>query len=55
MRDSRKVLNILKELTLGTDTETRIKGLKCSRKSTQELQDHYDGTSEVKQREKASR
>ena len=27
--DSRKVLNILKEITLGTDTKKWIKGLKC--------------------------
>ena len=31
--DSRKVLDILKELTLGTYNETCIKGLKCERKS----------------------
>ena len=55
MRDSRKVLNILKELTLGTDTETRIKGLKCSRKSTQELQDHYDCTSEAARRKQVAK
>ena len=36
-RDSRKVLGILKELTLGTDAETWIKYLKCRRKSMQEL------------------
>ena len=46
-RESRRVLDIIKELTLGTDAETRIKGLKCVRKAMQELQDHYDGTSEV--------
>ena len=34
-RDSRKVLNILKELTLGTDSETWITGLKCGRKAIQ--------------------
>ena len=31
-RDSRKFLDIIKELTLGTDAETCIKGLKCDRK-----------------------
>ena len=46
IRDSRKVLGILKELTLGTDVETWIKGLNCGRKVMQELQSHYDGTSE---------
>ena len=44
-RDSRKVLDILKELTLGTDAETWIKGLKYRRNAMQELQAHYDGTS----------
>ena len=34
---SRKVLYILKELTFGTDSETWIKGIKCNRKSMQEL------------------
>ena len=36
-RYSRKVLDILKEPTLGTDAETWIKGLKCGRKAIQEL------------------
>ena len=45
-RDSRDVLDIIKELTLGTDAEIWVKGLKCSRKVMQELQAHYDGTSE---------
>ena len=45
-RDSRKVIGIIKELTLGTDYETWIKGLKCGRKAIQELQAHYDGMSE---------
>ena len=30
-RDSTKVLDILKELTLGTDADTRIKGIKYGR------------------------
>ena len=37
-RDSRKVLDIIKELALGNDAETRIKGLKCGRKA---MQLHY--------------
>ena len=32
-RDSGKVIEILKEITLGTDYETWIKGLKCGRKA----------------------
>ena len=54
-RDSRKVLDILKEPILGTGAETWIKGLKCGRKSMQELQDHYDGTSEGARRKKVAR
>ena len=34
-RYSRKVIDILKELTLGTDAETWIIGLKCSKKVMQ--------------------
>ena len=45
-RDSKKVLDILKEMTLGTDAETWIKGLKCGRKSMQKLHAHYEGTPE---------
>ena len=45
-RYQRKVLDILKELTLGTDSETWIKSLKCGRNSIQELQAYYYGTSE---------
>ena len=45
-RNSKKVLDILKELTLGTDAETCIKGFKGVRKETKEPQAHYDDTSE---------
>ena len=31
-KDPREIINILRELTLGNDAETWIKGLKCSRK-----------------------
>ena len=54
-RDSRKFLDILKEMSLGTDAETSIKGLKCGRKAIQELQAHYDGTSEGAQMKQVSR
>ena len=54
-RDSRKLLDIIKELNLGTDSKTWIKGLKYFRKATQELQDHYYVTSEGSQRKKVSR
>ena len=39
-----KVLDIIKKPTLGPDTETWIKGIKCGRKAMQEPQDHYEGT-----------
>ena len=49
-RDSTKVLDIIKELTLGTDADTWIKGIKYGRNAMQELQAHYDGTSEGSRR-----
>ena len=54
-RDSRKVLYILKEMTLVTDAETWIKGLKCSRKEMQKLQPYYYGTSEGARRKEVAR
>ena len=54
-KDSRKVLDILKELTLGTDAETWIKGLKCDRKAIQELQAHHDSKPEGALRKQVSR
>ena len=53
--DSIKVLDILKGLTLGSDAETNIKGLKCGIKEMQELQGHYCSTSEGARRKKVSR
>ena len=54
-RDSRKALDILKELTIGTAEETCIRGLKCGRNSMKELQAHYCGTSEGVQRKEVAR
>ena len=54
-RNSRKVLDTLKELTFGTEPETYIKGPKCGRKGVQELQSHYDGTSERARRKQVAR
>ena len=51
IRGSRKFLGILKELTLGADSKTWIKGHRCVKKVIQELQAHYDGTSENETRE----
>ena len=52
---SRKVLCILKELTLGTYSEAFIMGLKFGINSMQELQSHYYGTSEGARRKKVAR
>ena len=54
-RDSGKVIDILKELTLGTDSETCIKFIKCGRKAMPELQALYDGTSEEARRKQVAR
>ena len=54
IRDSSKVIDVLKELTLGNQSKTLIKGIKCGRKSTQEIKAHYDGTSEGARRKKLS-
>ena len=54
-RDSRKILDILKKLTLGTDAETWINGLKCSRKAMQELQSHYNNKSKGSRRKQVAR
>ena len=55
IRDSSKVLNILKKLTLGTYAETFFKGLGCDIRVMKELQAHYDGTSEGAQRKQVDR
>ena len=54
-RKSRKIINILKELTLGVDDKTCINGLKCGRKSMQELKAKYYVTSESAQRNQDAR
>ena len=53
--DSRKVINILKELTLGTDAEICIKVPKFGKKAIQGLQSHYDGASEGARRKQVTR
>ena len=55
MRDSSKLFGVLKNLTLGTYSKTWIKGLKCDRKVTQEIQDRYDETSEGSQSKQVAR
>ena len=52
---SRKVLDIIKELKLGNDSETWIKGLKCGIKAQKEIQYHYDGKSEGARMKQADR
>ena len=46
--DTKKVLSIIKELTVDTDAETWMKGKLCGRESILELQNYYDGKSEGK-------
>ena len=53
--ESRKVIAIIKELTLVTDADTWIKYPTCVIKTMQELQDHYDGTSKGIQRKQVAR
>ena len=53
--DSMKVLYVLREPTLVTDSETWIKGIKCGRKSIQEIQAHYYGAPVGAQRKKVAR
>ena len=55
IRDSRKIIDIIKELTLGTDAKTWIKGLKCVRKAMQELKYCCYGMSEGAQRKQVAR
>ena len=45
----KEVIDIIKELTLGTDAEIWIE-VKCTRKAMQELQAHYDVTPEGSRR-----
>ena len=54
-RYSRKVIDILKELTFGNEYETWIKGLKFGIKAMKELQANYGGTSEGARRKKFAR
>ena len=49
-RDSKHVLQILKELTNGTSAETWMKGKTCGRLAFLALQDHYDGKAEGERR-----
>ncbi len=48
--DTKTVLSVLKECTLGTEAETWIKNIKCGRVAMQALQRHYDGTDEARKR-----
>ena len=48
-------IDILKELTIGTDSETYMNGLKCGIMDTKEIHAHYDGTLEGALRKQVSR
>lgn len=54
-RDSKKVLALLKELTVGTPAETWMKGKKCGREDMMALQSHYDGKTEGERRKAVAR
>ena len=53
-RDSKKVIDIIKEPTLGIDAETYIKGLEWGIKVTQDLQDNCDDTPEGARRKQVA-
>ena len=48
--DTKKVIAILKELTVDTDVETWMKGKCCGREAMLALQNHYDFKSEGERR-----
>ena len=45
-RDSTRVLGVLRELTIGSQADTWMKGKRCSREAMKALQAHYDGAAE---------
>ena len=55
IRDSKRVLALLKELTNGTDAEAWMKGRRCGRVAMLALQAHYDGESEGERRKQVAR
>ena len=54
-RDTKRVIQIIRELTNGTDAEEWIKGLKCGRQAMQALQLHYDGDAAGKSKIQAAK
>ena len=53
-RDTKKVLAILKELTVYTDAETWIKGKSCGQEAMMAFQNKYDGKSEGERRKQVA-
>ena len=45
-----KAMRLIKNLTIGTPSETWINQVKCGRDSFQKLREHYDGKSEGERR-----
>ena len=45
-RDSKRVLGVLRELTIGSQADTWMKGKRCGREAMKALQAHYDGATE---------
>ena len=53
--DTKKVLEILKELTVDTDSETWVKGKWCGREAMLELKNNYDGKFEGERRKQVAK
>lgn len=53
--DSKKLLGLLKELAIGSNAETWIKGARCGRDAMMALQEYYDGESEGERRKQVAR
>ena len=45
-----KAMRLIKDLTIGTPSDTLINQVKCGRDSFQKLREHYDGKSEGEKR-----
>ena len=46
---------VLKELTVGTDADTWMKKKQCGKESILELQNNYDGKSEVERKKQVAK
>ena len=53
--ETKKVLEIIKEITVDTDSETWMKSKLCGQDEILALQNHYDGKPEVKRKKKVTK